>query len=121
MKKSEIINKIHSILIFYCIFGFIFENQRKNLLLFLPTLQYQFLINDNQCILTQIENKLIKEENYDDKKDDDNGHEGKDEEFNSFIVSKLKQYNINLSTKVRESIIHTFLYGCFLVNYFLYE
>ena len=59
MKKSEIINKIHSILIFYCIFGFIFENQRKNLLLFLPTLQYQFLINDNQCILTQIENKLI--------------------------------------------------------------
>lgn len=119
MKKSEIINKIHSILILYCVFGFVFQSQRKYLLLFLPSLQYQFLVNDNNCILTQLENKLIKQEkNEINKKDDD---KKEDKEFNSFIGSKLKQYNINISDKVRENLIHTFLYGCFLTNYFLYE
>tara|TARA_Y100000389_G_C17449546_1_gene513809 strand:- start:1303 stop:1713 length:411 start_codon:yes stop_codon:yes gene_type:complete len=123
MRKSEIINKIHSILIFYCIFGFIFQSQRKTLLLFLPSLQYQFLVNDNNCILTQLENRLIKEEKIiiNKKNDDKEEKEEKEEEFDSFIGSKLKQYNINIPNKTRENLIHTFLYGCFLINYFLYE
>lgn len=121
MKKSQIINKLHSILIIYCIFGFIFQSQRKYLLLFLPSLQYQFLVNDNNCILTQLENKLIKQEKNEINKKNKGDKQDKDEEFDSFIGSKLKEYNINLSNKVREKLIHTFLYGCFLTNYFLYE
>ena len=58
MKKSEIISYTHSSVILYLLFGWMFENQRENLLLLLPTIQFQFLINDNSCILTQLENKF---------------------------------------------------------------
>ena len=91
MKKSEIINKIHLGFITYFLFGFMIESQRKYLILFLPSLQYQFLVNNNQCLLTQLENKLIKNEN--DKKNED------DKEFDSFIGSKLKEYNIDIEGK----------------------
>ena len=112
MKKSEIINKIHLGFITYFLFGFMIESQRKYLILYLPSLQYQFLVNNNQCLLTQLENKLIKNEN--DKKNED------DKEFDSFIGSKLKEYNIDISQETRERAIHTFVYGCFLMNYFLF-
>ena len=73
MKKSEIINKIHLGFITYFLLGFMIESQRKYLILFLPSLQYQFLVNNNQCLLTQLENKLIKNEN--DKKNEDHRFE----------------------------------------------
>ena len=60
MKNYEIVNKIHSSLIIYLLLGGFFPSQREFLVLFLPTLQFQFLINDNTCVLTQLENKLIK-------------------------------------------------------------
>ena len=69
-----------------------------------------------KTILENIENNFHEE-----TKDDKEEKEEKEEEFDSFIGSKLKQYNINIPNKTRENLIHTFLYGCFLINYFLYE
>ena len=106
MKLSSIINKIHSILIVYFLFGFTIQSQREILLLLLPLLQYQFLINDNMCILTQLENKLKKKE-------------GTIEIGNSFIDSKLKKLNIKISENTREKIIHTSVISSFFINYLL--
>ena len=106
MKKSEIVNKIHSCLIVYFLCGWIFESQRKNLVLLLPSLQYQFLMNNNECLLTQYENKLLKEEK-------------SDEVIESFIETKLKQINLNISPKIREYIIHSSIYASFALSYFL--
>ena len=113
MKSSEIVNKIHSSLIIYLLLGGFFPSQREFLVLFLPTLQFQFLINDNTCVLTQLENKLIKYEKEDVKKED-----VKKEESNGFIDSKLKQYNIQVDPIKLEIAINSVIYCCFLANYF---
>ena len=106
MKKSEIINKVHSFLILYFLFGWIFESQRQYLVLLLPSLQYQFLMNNNDCLLTQYENKLLKEEK-------------NDKIMESFVETKLKQLNITISSRIRESIIHTAVFSSFLLSYYL--
>ena len=106
MKKSEIINKVHSFLILYFLFGWIFESQRQYLVLLLPSLQYQFLMNNNDCLLTQYENKLLKEEK-------------NDKIMESFVETKLKQLNITVSSRIRESIIHTAIFSSFLLSYYL--
>ena len=106
MKKSEIVNKMHSFLILYFLFGWIFESQRQYLVLLLPSLQYQFLMNNNDCLLTQYENKLLKEEK-------------NDKVMESFVETKLKQLNITVSSRIRESIIHTAVFSSFLLSYYL--
>ena len=77
MKKSEIINKLHSVLIIYFLFGWMIESQRLNLVLLLPTLQFQFLMNNNECLLTSLENQYLIEEK-------------SDEQIESFVDKKLK-------------------------------
>ena len=115
MKKSDIISYTHSSVISYLLFGWMFENQRQNLMLLLPSIQFQFLVNDNNCVLTQLENKFLKEEKKDDKKEEDNDEVLAD----SFVGKKLKEYNIDITEKTREMIIHGITYGSFLVNYYL--
>ena len=107
MKFSAIINSFHSLMVFYILFGWLLESQRNNLVLLLPTLQYQFLVNDNQCVLTQLEKRLLKDE-----KKEDTG-------YDSFIDKKLKEYNILITDKHRELMIHSFVYGSFLISYSL--
>lgn len=115
MKKSDIISYTHSSVILYLLLGWFFENQRQNLILLLPSIQFQFLINDNNCILTQLENKFLKEEKKEDKKEDDNN----EVIIDSFVGKKLKEYNIDVAEKTREMVVHGFTYGSFLLNYYL--
>jgi len=112
MKKSEIISYIHSLILLYIFLGWMIESQRGNLVLFLPTLQYQFLMNDNMCILTQLENKFLRDETNDGEKD-------KEIINDSFIDKKLKGFNLNILPEKREYMIHSFVYGMFVFNYFL--
>ena len=93
MRYSDIINYVHQIIIFYLLFGWISESQRKYLLFILPSIQFQFLVNDNMCILTQLENRLNKD------KTDETPND-------SFVDKKLKSMNICIEENLREKIIH---------------
>ena len=101
--KVLLINRFHSIFVSYLLFGWIFESQRKVLVFIIPTLQFQFLVNNNMCILTQLENRYLKEE----KKGD------------SFIGKKLKEYNIQLSDRKREIMINSLVYLSFCISYWM--
>ena len=104
MNKANIINKMHNSIIIYLLTGWMIESQRKYLVFLLPSVQFQFLINNNQCILTQIENKLIKE---------------KKGINDSFVDKKLKEYNINLEPHIIDNLINSLVYGSFIISYFM--
>ena len=106
MKKSEIIDKLHSLTIIYLLFGWMIESQRLNLVLLLPTLQFQFLMNNNECLLTSLENKYLSEEK-------------SDEQIDSFVDIKLKQINLSVSPFIWEYIINSSIYMSFLMSYCL--
>ncbi len=95
------INMIHDFTSLYFLFGWLIPSQRINLVLLLPTLQYQFLVNNNMCVLTQLENKYSLEK---DKTD-------------SYIDKKLKEYGIIIHKNYLEKIINTSLYISFLISY----
>ena len=99
MNKANIINKMHTSIIIYLLIGWMVESQRKYMVFLLPSIQYQFLINNNKCVLTKIEEKK-------DRND-------------SFIDKKLKEYNINIEPNLREKIIHSMVYGSFIISYFM--
>ena len=100
-QKVLFINRFHSIFSSYLLFGWIFESQRKVLVFIIPTLQFQFLVNNNMCILTQLENRYLKEE----KKED------------SFVGKKLAEYKIELSDRKREIMINGLIYLSFSLSY----
>ena len=102
-QKDLFINRFHSVFASYLLFGWIFESQRKVLVFLIPTLQFQFLVNNNMCILTQLENRYLKDE----KKDD------------SFIGKKLKEYQIELSDRKREIMINGLIYLSFCISYWI--
>lgn len=110
MKQSDIVNKIHSLGIIYLMIGWLFESQRIYLILFIPTVQYQFLVNNNQCLMTQLEKYYLIQEK-----------ESEDKEiiYDSFIGKKLKEWNINMPEKYREYLINSGLYCSFLISYWL--
>tara|TARA_Y100001970_G_scaffold287645_1_gene412833 strand:+ start:2929 stop:3264 length:336 start_codon:yes stop_codon:yes gene_type:complete len=109
MKNSEIINKIHTLGIIYLLAGWTFESQRKYLIFFIPTVQLQFLVNNNQCLMTQLEKYYLVQE-----------RETKDKEiiYDSFVEQKLKEWNIKINPKYREYLINSGLYCSFLISYF---
>ena len=104
--KIKIINNFHSLIVFYCLFGGIIPSQRIYLIWLLPTIQFQFLINDNMCILTQLENRYIK-----------NVPSAKQSQ--SCIGTKLAEYNIKIQEKTTDQLIYGILYLSFVVNYLM--
>lgn len=106
MNYSSVVNYFHQIIIFYILFGWISETQRQYLLFILPSIQFQFLINDNMCVLTQLENKLLR-----DKTDE--------KQNNSFIDKKLKSMNIFIEENIREKMIHCAVFTSFCITYYL--
>ena len=129
IKFSRWVNRLHSGFIIYLLTGFLIKSQRSVLVLVIPTLQFQFLTNNNKCIMTQLENKLIeiedandKDKKDEDKKDDkDDKKDDKDDKKEpvSFIDKKMKEFNINISPDNQERLVNCILYGSFLLNYFL--
>ena len=117
MRNSEIINKVHGSIIIYLLTGWIFESQRKYLVFFLPTIQFQFLVNKNLCILTQLERKYLLQEKKEDHKKDNNEEE--EIEYDSFTDKKLKEYNIHISQGNREYLINGLVCGSFIISYYL--
>ena len=102
-QKVLFINRFHSVFVSYLLFGWIFESQRKVLVFIIPTLQFQFLVNNNMCILTQLENRYMKDE----------------KKVDSFIGKKLKEYHIELSDRKREIMINSLIYLSFFISYWM--
>jgi hypothetical protein len=103
MNKARVINIVHNFTAIYLICGWIIPSQRQNLVLLLPTLQYQFLVNNNMCLLTQLEN------NYSLEKDKNN----------SYVGNKLKEYGIQMASSTRERLVSSAIYMSFLISYSL--
>jgi hypothetical protein len=119
MRNSEIINKVHGSIIIYLLTGWIFESQRKYLVFFLPTIQFQFLVNKNLCILTQLEKKYLLQEKKEDHKKDITTEKEEEIKYDSFTDKKLKEYNIHISPEIREYLINGLVYGSFMISYYL--
>lgn len=101
IKISEMIHMIHNLTSVYFLFGWMIPSQRVNLVFLIPSLQYQLLVNNNMCVLTQLENYYSEEK----------------EKTNSFTDKKLKEYGISMSDINRERMINSFLYLSFLISY----
>jgi hypothetical protein len=102
-QKVILISRVHTAFTFYLLLGCLIESQRKVLVFIIPTLQFQFLVNNNMCILTQLENRYLKEE---EKKD-------------SFIGKKLAEYQIEISDRKREIMINGLIYLSFFISYWV--
>ena len=113
MKQSQIVHYFHLTLIMYMLFGWVLQSQRIILIFLIPTTQFHWLINDNQCMFTQLENKLLNDEK---KKDEKNAEEI---QHDSFVGSMLQKCNIDLSERIRETMINCCVYSSFLISYCL--
>ena len=118
MQYSKIVHNFHLATVVYLLFGWILPSQRIILVFLIPSTQFQWLLNDNQCVLTQMEHLLLKNEKQVAKKKDDKDD---DEEIvdDSFIGTTLKKCNIDLSDRIRETVINCCVYGSFLMSYCL--
>ena len=118
MKYSKIVHNLHIASIIYLLFGWILPSHRIILVFMIPSLQFQWLVNNNQCFLTQIEHQLLKDEKTVAKKKDDKDD---DEEIvhESFVGSMMQKCNIDLSERVRETVMNCCVYGSFLMSYCL--
>ena len=119
MKQSEIVNHIHSFATIYLLFGWILQSQRIILVFMIPTVQFQWLVNDNKCFLTQIEHQLLNDER---KKDDSKKADSKKAEeiqHDSFVGTMLQKCNIDLSDRIKETVINCCIYSSFLISYCL--
>ncbi len=113
MKQSQIVHYFHLTLVVYMLFGWVLQSQRIILIFLIPTTQFHWLINDNQCMFTQLENKLLNNEK---KKDEKNAEEI---QHDSFVGSMLQKCNIDLSERIRETVINCCVYSSFLISYCL--
>lgn len=108
INKSEIINKLHLIVYLYIVFGWLIsEANCKFLLFFSPTVITQWGVNNNECVLTQLENKYIREEN----------KEEKDIKEETFLRRLCDKYNINISENVLDKLTYMVAYHSFLQSY----
>ena len=113
MKQSQIVHYFHLTLVVYMLFGWVLQSQRIILIFLIPTTQFHWLINDNQCMFTQLENKLLNNEK---KKDEKNAEEI---QHDSFVGSMLQKCNIDLSDRIRETVVNCCVYSSFLISYCL--
>ena len=125
LKKSEIINKLHVLIYLYLTFGWIISlTSCKVILLLAPTAMVQWGVNNNECIITQLENKLKKTEITMLKKDDDKiivkeEDKGTDDTGTdvSFIGSLAGKCGIEISEYGVNFISYLSLYHSFLQSY----
>ena len=136
IKKSEIVNKLHIVIYLYLTFGWMLSDMSCKLLLFLtPTVMTQWGINHNQCILSQLEMKMIaierkkeKDEEIkilkkndsvvlsEDEKEDDKGNL-KIEKDESFLRRICNQCGIDISNRGLNIISYLTIYHSFFQSY----
>ena len=78
---ADRINNIHSALCVYSCIGWLSEYHSRILVFLLPSMLFNWLIDDNKCWMTRLENYF---------------RINNDNESIGFIENKLKEYNIQL-------------------------
>ena len=110
MKIYEIINYGHSLFSIYLMFGWsISEIHCKSLMLLIPIGYLNYLLDDNKCFLTRLE-QYYKKQYY---KKQYNIIDDKD-----FISSKLEKINIYINKKILDKIIYISLFNSYLISYY---
>ena len=105
MKIYEIINYGHSLFSIYLMFGWsISQIHCKSLMLLIPMGYLNYLLDDNKCFLTRLEQYYKKQYNIIDEKD--------------FISSKLERINIKINKKILDKIIYISLFNSYLISYY---
>ena len=112
---SKNIALFHSLLSFYIAFGFLLsEGHQKLLIGLIPSMYGNWLMDDNKCIFTRLEDYLGRSS---DKKEDDDDANPKLEE-QGFITRKINALGIPISNEIGHKITvlvgaHTFIH-CYL-------
>ena len=122
INKSEIINKLHIVVYLYFVFGWLLSETSCKFLLFCsPTAMAQWGINNDKCILTQLEDKYKKEEmNIKILKKDDDQIAEKDkekEEGGSFTRNMFKKFGIEITERGTNILTYMIAYHSFLQSY----
>lgn len=123
LKLSEIVNKFHLFLSGYIVVGWMFSDIHSKILLgLIPSVYGNWLVNDNRCLLTVLEHKLIEvegpmEENS--KKDDDSKKDDEEEEevYEGFFLKMLKSHGIDINNDDLNKILTVISYHSFLQSY----
>ena len=105
MKNYKIINYGHSLFSIYLLFGWsISEFHCKSLMLLIPMGYLNYLLDDNKCILTKLEQYYKRQNNIIDEK--------------NFIETKLENMNIKLNKNILSKIINICLFNSYLISYY---
>jgi hypothetical protein len=114
MKISKGINIFHSFLTGYISLGWALpgEVNSKILTALIPGMYANWLLDDKKCIFTRLEKHFIeKENNKDDKKEKIINNDG-------FIMTKLKEYNIEVKVEDVDKISVIIAFHTFLQSYY---
>ena len=114
---SKNIGLFHSLLSFYIGFGFLLsEGHQKVLIGLIPSMYGNWLMDDNKCIFTRLEDYFSRSP--DKKDDDDDGETNIKLEEKGFITRKINSLGIPISNETGHKITvlvgaHTFIH-CYL-------
>ena len=111
---SKNIALFHSLLSFYIAFGFLLsEGHQKLLIGLIPTMYGNWLMDDNKCIFTRLEDYFSR--SHDKKEDDNKDDDSKPKlEEQGFITRKINSLGIPISNETGHKITvlvgaHTFI------------
>ena len=106
MKLSKVVNLFHTGSSVYLSLGWLLPPIHNKILVgWIPCVFVNWLLDDNKCLLTRIENHFLKKE---DKKDIN---------YEGFVSRKLKSLNIELTEKEIDNILVIILLHSFLQSY----
>ena len=99
---ADRINNIHLALCAYSCIGWLSEYHSRILVFLLPSMLFNWLMDDNQCWMTRLENYF---------------RINNDNESMGFIENKLKAYNIQLKDIDIDKCINIVTYILFILSY----
>lgn len=121
LKLSEIVNKFHLFLSGYIVVGWMFSDIHSKILLgLIPSVYGNWLVNDNKCLLTVLEHKMIEIEGsreVDSKKDDSKKDDEEDEVYEGFFLKMIKSHGIDINNNDLNKILTVISYHSFLQSY----
>ena len=112
MKLSNVINIFHTGLSVYLAFGWMLPIiNNKFLIGFIPSVYVNWLVDDNRCIITRLEQHY---------KEIEDEKEGKKIYIHKegFVQTKLKSYNIHLTEDIVNKFLVGIMFHTFLQSYY---